>query len=195
MPAVAACRHDSPPLAPPTVYPPRRPERTVAYQAGQGHRETGLHLARSSEPDGDPIPAHVEREFRQYLTCGILAHGFARARGADCGHDFLVAFSCKGRGVCSSCSPRRMAETAAPLVDQVFREVPVRQWVLSLPKRLRDFLHRQPNRVNPVLRIFLAEVETARRSCSPDAPSGARFGAVTFVHRFGSALNAKTVVS
>jgi len=25
------------------------------------------------------------------LDCGILAHGFARARCADCGHDFLIA--------------------------------------------------------------------------------------------------------
>ena len=190
MAAAAACRHDSPPLVPPTVYQPRRPERTVAYQAVQGHLETWLHLVRSSEPDGDPVPAHVEREFRQYLTCGVLAHGFVRARCADCGHDFLVAFSCKGRGVCSSCSTRRMAETAAHLVDHVFPEVPVRQWVLSLPKRLRYFLHRDARLVNPVLRIFLAEVEMALRACSPDAPSDARFGAVTFVHRFGSALNA-----
>jgi hypothetical protein len=149
-----------------------------------------LHLARAGDPDGDPIPAHVEREFRQYLTCGILAHGFARARCAGCGHDFLVAFSCKGRGVCPSCGTRRMAETAAHLVDHVFPEVPVRQWVLSLPKRLRYFLHHGARLVNPVLRIFLAEVEAALRLCSPDAPSGARFGAVTFVHRFGSALNA-----
>ena len=83
---------------------------------------------------------------------------------------------------------RRMAETAAHRVDHVFPEAPVRQWVLSLPKRLRDFLHHDARLVNPVLRIFLAEVEAALRSCSPDAPSGARFGAV--VHRFGSALNA-----
>jgi hypothetical protein len=83
-----------------------------------------------------------------------------------------------------------MAETAAHLVDHVFPQVPVRQWVLSLPKRLRYFLHHHVDRVNPVLRIFLAEVEAALRSCSPDAPDGARFGAVTFVHRFGSALNA-----
>jgi DNA-directed RNA polymerase subunit RPC12/RpoP len=162
----------------------------VAYQAVQSHLETWLHLARSSEPDGDPVPAQVEREFRQYPNCGVLAHGFARARCADCGHDFLVAFSCKGRGVCSSCSTRRMAETKAPLVDHVFPEVPVRQWVLSLPKRLRYFLHRQSKLVNPVPRIFLAEVEVALRASSPDAPSGARFGAVTFVHRLGSALNA-----
>jgi anaerobic ribonucleoside-triphosphate reductase len=53
----------------------------------------------------------VEREFRRYLECGILAYGFARARCPDCGHDFLVAFSCKGRGLCPSCNARRMAET------------------------------------------------------------------------------------
>jgi Transposase zinc-binding domain len=45
------------------------------------------------------------------LECGILAHGFARARCGECGHDFLIAFSCKGRGVCPACNARRMAET------------------------------------------------------------------------------------
>ncbi|MBK1650193.1 hypothetical protein CKO36_16715 [Rhabdochromatium marinum] len=30
-----------------------------------------------------------------------------------------MAFSCKGRGVCPSCNTRRMAETAAHLVDHV----------------------------------------------------------------------------
>lgn len=45
-------------------------------------------------------PAYVEKAFRKYLECGIFAHGFARARCDDCGHDFLVAFSCNGRGVC-----------------------------------------------------------------------------------------------
>lgn len=61
MSAAAACRQNSPPLVPPTVYQPRRPERTVAYHAVQGHLETWLHHARSSEPDGDPVPSHVER--------------------------------------------------------------------------------------------------------------------------------------
>jgi hypothetical protein len=136
----------------------------VAYPAVQAHLVTWLQQARAGEPDSDRVPAHVEREFRQYLTCGVLAHGFARARCADCGHDFLVAFSCKGRGVCSSCSTRRLAETAAHRVDPVFPGAPVRQWVLSFPKRLRYFLHRQSNLVNPVLRIFLGEVEAALRS-------------------------------
>jgi hypothetical protein len=41
-----------------------------------------------------------------------------------------------------------------------------------------------------VLRIFLAAVEDRLKARSPGAPAEARFGALTFVHRFGSTLNA-----
>jgi hypothetical protein len=80
---------------------------------------------------------YVRKEFGKYLGCGIFAHGFARARSGDCAHDYFVAFSCKGRGVCLSCTTRRMVETAAHLTDHAFARLPVRQWVLSVPKRLR----------------------------------------------------------
>jgi hypothetical protein len=125
------------------VYRRRRPERTPLYRTVQGHLETYLALAQ--EAQGEDVPAYVEREFRRYLECGILAHGFARARCGECGHDFLIAFSCKGRGVCPSCNARRMVETAAHLVDQVFPPLPVRQWVLAVPKRLR-YLRPRPLR-------------------------------------------------
>jgi hypothetical protein len=42
-------------------------------------------------------------------SSGILAHAFARARCGGCGYDFLIAYSCKGRGVYPSCNTRRMA--------------------------------------------------------------------------------------
>lgn len=191
MSAVAACSHDpTKPARRPVVYQPRRPERSVVYQVVQRHLETWLEIAHAGDGGEDSVPAYIEHDFRRYLTCGILANGFARARCAHCGHDFLVAFSCKGRGVCPSCNTRRMDETAAHLVDHVFPQVPVRQWVLSFPKRLRYFLHQDARLVNAVLGIFLAEVEAALRWCSLDAPGEARFGAVSFVHRFGSALNA-----
>lgn len=51
-------------------------------------------------------------DFRAYLKCGILAHGFARAGhppkvgSEDCGHERLIPFSCKGRGLCPSCNTR-----------------------------------------------------------------------------------------
>ena len=54
-----------------------------------------------AKEEGEP---HVERDFRRYLECGVLAHGFARAPCGQCGHDLPVAFSCKGRGVCPSCN-------------------------------------------------------------------------------------------
>ena len=77
----------------------------------------------------DPVPAYLERDLRKYLKCGILAHGFARARCEKCGQNFLVAYSCKGRGVCVGCNTRRMVETAAHMVEHAFPAVAVRQWV------------------------------------------------------------------
>jgi len=111
----------------PTPYRRRRPERTLLYRTVQTHFETWLALTPDGTVDGDPVPVHVEREFRRYLECGILAHGFARARCGQCGHDFLIAFSCKGRGVCPSCNTRRMVETAAHLADHIFPRLPLRQ--------------------------------------------------------------------
>ena len=136
------------------------------------------------------MPEHVEREFRRYLECGILAHGFARARCGECGHDFLIAFSCKGRGVCPSCNTRRMVETAAHLADHVIPRLPVRQWVLAMPKRLRYFLHRDADLQGAALRLFLGAVEQCLRTHSGGADPTARLRAVAFIHRFGSALNA-----
>ena len=79
---------------------------------------------------GADLPQFVKDEFDAFLECGVLAHGFLRLRCGDCGHDKLVAFSCKRRGFCPSCGARRMAQTAAHLVDHVIPHVPVRQWVL-----------------------------------------------------------------
>jgi hypothetical protein len=35
---------------------------------------------RAERDDGGSLPWFVERELRQYLRCGVLAHGFARVR-------------------------------------------------------------------------------------------------------------------
>ncbi len=88
------------------LYNPRQPEGMLLYQTVAEHYETWLELACSGEFDGQgdhhsPKP-YVRKAFMKYLECGIFANGFARARCDDCGHDFLVAFSCKGRGVCPS---------------------------------------------------------------------------------------------
>ena len=173
----------------PTPYRRRRPERTLLYRTVQAHFATWLALARDAQDDADAVPGYIEREFRRYLECGIPAHGFARAHCGQCGHDFLIAFSCKGRGVCPSCNTRRMVETAVHLAEHVIPRLPVRQWVLSVPKRLRYFLHRDPDLQGAALRLFLGAVEQCLRAHSAGVGPAARLGAVAFIHRFGSALN------
>ena len=111
-------------------YRRRTPETEPLYQVIVGHLETFLERTRSSDRQ---LPRYVEKELRAYLECGILACGFLRARCEDCGESRIVAFSCKKRGFCPSCTGRRMADTAARLTDEVLPKVPVRQWVLSLP--------------------------------------------------------------
>jgi len=82
-----------------------------------------------------------------------------------------------------------MVETAAHLIDEVLPRVPYRQWVCSVPKRVRWHMREKPEVVSGLLQVFLRAVETTVRRRSPDAPNGARFGAVAYVHRFGSFLN------
>ncbi len=116
----------------PGVYQRKRPENTVLYRVAQENLET--YLAQKSDYGySDDVAKFVEHDFRKYLTCGILAHGFARVRCA-CGKGFVVGLSCKTRGVCPSCNTRSMVEIAAHLVDNVLprlaeRQVPV---VLSI---------------------------------------------------------------
>jgi hypothetical protein len=50
----------------------------------------------------------------------------------------------QGRGVCPSCNGRHMAQTAAHLTDHVIPPVPVGQWLISVPKRLRGMLADRP---------------------------------------------------
>ena len=71
------------------------------------------------------LPQFLREEFDAFLECGILAHGFLRLSCGDCGHEKLVAFRCKRRGFCPSRGARRMAQTAAHLVDRVSPATPM----------------------------------------------------------------------
>ena len=178
------------------VYQRRRPERSVAYQVVQHCLETWLARRRAGRLDAgadwvvDSVPAYVERDLRKYLKFGILAHRFARVRCEKCGQDFLVAYLCKGRGVCAGCNIRRMVDTAAHMVEHVFPAVAVRQWVVVFPKHLRYFLNVDAGCLNGVAGIAMSEVQRATAGASTSTAKAARSGGVLFVHRFGATLNA-----
>ena len=145
----------------------------------------------SSRDRDAPVARFVERELRAYLECGVLAHGFLRLHCDACGHDRLLAFSCKGRAICPSCGGRRMADTAAHLVDRVIPEAPVRQWVLTLPYPLRYRCAWDARLTSEVLRAFLRALlaDQRRRARLHHGLRDGRCGAVTAIQRFGSALN------
>ena len=83
-----------PPCPQAQPYRRRHPENTTLHRIVREHLETYLAEAEEADPMGDGVPTHVENEFRSYLKCGILAHGFARARCSGCGHEFLVGLAC-----------------------------------------------------------------------------------------------------
>jgi hypothetical protein len=155
-------------------YARHEPEKTLLHEVVREQLEGFLAAASARDR---PVPRFVEQELRAFLRCGILAHGFLRLHCDDCGHDRLVAFSCKRRGFCPSCGGRRMADTAAHLVDRVLPEVPIRQWVLTLPYPLRYRF----------LRALFSELR--RRARLHWGASPEQCGSVTFIQRFGSALD------
>lgn len=170
------------------AYKRREPEQELLFQVLLSHLETFLSRTRS---EVFSLPRYVENELRDYLKCGVLSHGFVRVRCNDCGKSLAVGFSCKGRGFCPSCTGRRMADTAARLVDDTFPDdVPVRQWVLSLPIQIRYRLAYDGKLLSEVLRVFLRVVQGWYRQKGREyGIKDSLGGSVTFAQRFGSALN------
>jgi hypothetical protein len=83
-----------------------------------------------------------------------------------------------------------MQGTATHLVDRVLPHVPMRQWVLSLPRWARFLLARDPRLITRTLHLALRGIFARQRLRARRlGVRGTRAGAVTFVQRFGSALN------
>src|SRR5437899_8089593 len=154
-------------------------EGTVLHRLVRENFET-FRAEIAARTDGGGLPQFVEREFREFLTCGVLSRGFARVRCEGCAFERLVPFSCKRRGFCPSCGGRRMAELAAHLVDAVLPHVPVRQWVLTLPYRLRYLLAWNHGLCRAVLAVHVrAVLGFYRRRARRRGVRGRRGGAGT----------------
>lgn len=73
------------------------------------------------------------------LAYGDLEQGFARVRCPDCHHEYLLAFSCRGRWFCPSCHSKKVIQFGSRLHDNVLFPVPHRQYVFSIPKIVRRY--------------------------------------------------------
>lgn len=163
-----------------------QPEKSILYRTiDQYYSEFCDYMAEQ----GRSLPLHVQKEFDEYLKCGRLEHGFLRVQCSSCHHERLVAFSCKRRGFCPSCGARRMAESAALLVDEVLPHQPMRQWVLSFPFQLRFLFASRPELMGKVLGIVYRAIASHLIKKAGLTQKTAKTGAVTLIQRFGSALN------
>jgi Transposase zinc-binding domain len=173
------------------TYAPRDPSQTVLYTVIAEHLETFL-ASLADDPEATGLPPYVEREFYDYLRCGILAHGFLRLGCDTCHHELLVPFSCKRRGFCPSCAGRRMAQMAAHLVEQVLPWVPTRQWVVSVPVPLRYWMAASQDltaQVHTIIRRTIAQYYVNQAVTRGAARYQVHPGSVSFLQRFGSSIN------
>ena len=186
---VAECADAAPlPGGGPFVYERRRPELGTLHQVIRENLQT-LYAA-VEEGAASPLPGFVRREFEQFLECGLLCWGFALLECEECPERRLIAFSCKGRAWCPACGGRRMAQTAANLVDHVLPPaVPLRQFVVTFPFELRPRLAYDGKLLSAVGRVVDDSVlGFYRRRMRDQHGIVGKSGAVTVVQRANADL-------
>jgi putative transposase/transposase-like zinc-binding protein len=185
--ALSACAK-----APKLEYERHAPEKSLLYKTIQKNWPSFVAQCEANEHS---VPNFIKKEIEAYLRCGVLEYGFARVYCQECRYDRLIGFSCKKRGFCGSCLARRMSETAVRLVDSLIPQIPTRQWVLSVLAPLRYLIAYDNNALNRILSIFMESLFSYLRKkakrCGGKALDAYSYhpGAVTFIQRFGSALN------
>jgi hypothetical protein len=172
-----------------TVYRPSEPRNGVLYRVLRDHLAAFKDRVEAAE---HPMPGFVERELGALLLCGDPRFGVARIHCDYCGVDGAVPFTCGG-DICPCCTGRRMAETAAHLVDRVLPHVPIRQWVITFPIPLRYLLAYDSDIRTEVLNIFVNRVFSwlrrgAKRELGLSHLEQAHPGAVTILQRAGDGL-------
>ncbi len=113
--------------------------------------------------------------------------GFARVKCDDCQHEYLLPFSCKCRYFCPSCHQKRVLEFGEFLYTEVLKQVPHRQWVFSIPKRLRRYFMYDRSLLSQLSRCaWKVSSLYLKQGVSLDDPEP---GAVIAVQTFGDFLN------
>ena len=125
----------------PKPYRPRKPQESPLYKVVSQYFDEfeRVYPERFEKTYGFWRPV-IRVSIEKYLKCGDLKEGFARVHCPDCGTDFWIPFSCKCRNFCPSCDKKRAIILGLRLTEDIVEQVPHRQWVFTIPKRLRIFV-------------------------------------------------------
>ena len=144
----------------PSTYQPRRPRASPLWQlVHHGWAAFLAHYEKRYRKDLGPLHPAATATVESFLRCGDLASGFTRLQCSDCGHERLLAFTCKGRHFCPSCHQRRVRSTSDWIATAVCHEVPHRQFVFTIPKVLRGIFRK---RRQLLTHLFHTATETLR---------------------------------
>ncbi len=161
---------------PPTsgIYRPRNPRVSPLYQCARRHRDE-LDAAGLVHR---PVEAEV---LERFLVCGDLHHGFARLYCDQCGHDYLLAYSCKTRCFCPSCHQKRMLAYGEWLEDNLLAPVPHRQYVFALPKLIRPFFRYRRRYLGALCQLVAGLLKAGFKAMEPRG----RPAFILYVQTFG----------
>ncbi len=127
-----------PRLAP--VYRPRRPRDSPLWRLLDRYFDDfeRVYDQRYQKRYGFWRPV-IAKTVEKFLVCGDLHERFARVRCPKCRYEFFVAFSCRRRCLCPTCHQKRALITADHIAGTLCAPVAHRQFVFTIPKRLRIF--------------------------------------------------------
>ena len=171
----------------PSLHHPRRPRASSLWQIVRCVWEEFLagyeeHYRPAMGPLRPETVVHVE----DFLRCGDLAAGFTRFLCPDCGHQHLLAFTCKSRHFCPACHQRRTLRTGAWIANSVCHPVPHRQFVFTIPRMLRGIFRKRRHLLHLLFNTATATLRDAFR-IRLNLPDG-RIAAAPAVHTFGDYL-------
>jgi len=166
-------------------YQRRSPEQSPLYRLVFAYREElEFHYSELFEHRYGALRSEVLETFDEFLNCGILRHGCAVCCCEKCPYYRLIAFSCKKRGICTSCAAKRACISAENLHENVLLPYRHAHQVYTIPKRLRIYF-KFNRRLNKYL--YWAAWRAWKTYVKRRFPEG-KTGAVIALHSAGDLL-------
>jgi len=169
------------------IYRQRHPERTVFYRVLFHYfDEFVAEYENRFEREYGYFRPVIQEVVEKYLDCGNPKCGFARIRCRDCGSEFLLHFSCHGRGFCPSCHSKRREEWGEWMRESLVLDVPHRQVVLTIPKMLRIYFKYNRSLLSG---LCLCGKETILKYFKAATGRELTPGIIAVIQSFGSRIN------
>ncbi len=169
------------------MYNRRHPERTDYYRIIEGSfEEFQRSYPDQFEEKYGYLRTEVMKAVYSFLECGIPENGMARVRCEECGHDFFVAYSCRCRVACPSCSTKRSV-LFGEKVRVIVKPVSHLHITFTIPKILRAYFRR--NRKLLKFLVQSANWTIEKYFTGATEIEGGYTGGIYCIHSHGSLFN------